>query len=220
MYKMPKRQSGFISNNIAVSSKFDEVEYSKIMEVHDNLNTIEKLLGTLDAVYYGALDTEPVDGETNPSTGNPYELENGNLYYNTIDKVLKVHNGTNWDTIALKFYVDTQLLNKTDIVYGAGVPDENVTPTSGTNTIYVDTNTSTSYICNSVSPVNWIINGSGQFADIGDSRGKSVPYVVSTTAANETITIKSGTNGFAIDSFTAGEGSELIVEDGAVFKVL
>jgi len=67
----------------------------------------------------------------------------------------------------------------------------------------------------------WITYSSGgQFADIGDADGKSVPYLVSTTAINETITVKSGQNSFAIDEIVIADGSELVIENNAVFKVL
>jgi len=60
---MPKRQSGFINNNIAVSSKFDEVEYAKIIDVHDNL---DNLIGTGTTITYGSgipdSNTEPARG--------------------------------------------------------------------------------------------------------------------------------------------------------------
>jgi len=118
--------------------------------------------------------------------------------------------------------IDEVLTTKTDITYGAGVPSNSINPVSGTNAMYVDTNTNTSYIC--IDATNnsniWSINGSGQFADVGDSNGRSVPYCVGTTAQNETITVKEGQKAFAIEEIIIAEGSELIIEDGAVFKVL
>jgi len=113
-------------------------------------------------------------------------------------------------------------LDRTNILYGSGIPSSNINPITGTNAMYVDTNTNTSYICiDATKDANvWVINGSGQFADIGDIDGKSVPYVIGTTATNEIITVKSGQNSFAIDEITIADGTELIVEDNAIFKVL
>jgi len=112
--------------------------------------------------------------------------------------------------------------NKTNILYGAGIPGSNINPIAGTNAMYVDTNTNTSYICiDATKDANvWVINGSGQFADIGDIDGRSVPYVIGTTAFNEIITVKSGQNSFAIDEIVIADGSELVIEDNSVFKVL
>lgn len=66
----------------------------------------------------------------------------------------------------------------------------------------------------------WEIHTSGgQFHDIGTTIGKSVPFVADTTGA-EVITVLAGTNSFAIDNITVVDGAEIIIEDGAVFKVL
>ena len=112
--------------------------------------------------------------------------------------------------------------NRTNITYGSGIPTTNINPITGTNAMYVDINTNTSYICiDATKDANkWVTNGSGQFIDIGSKKGKSVPYVIGTTATNETITVKSGQNAFAIDQITIADGTELIVEDNAIFKVL
>jgi len=49
---------------------------------------------------------------------------------------------------------------------------------------------------------------------------KAVSYLSNSTVTNETITVVNGTNAFAVDNITIADGSEIIVEDGAVFKVL
>jgi len=59
-----------------------------------------------------------------------------------------------------------------------------------------------------------------QFADNGTTIGKSVPYVAKTTNTNETIIVKSKQNAFAIDEIIIDDGTELVIEDDAVFKVL
>jgi len=68
------------------------------------------------------------------------------------------------------------------------------------------------------------INNGGEGSSIGQYYGKGsikpIGFLAAESIANETITIKSGTNGFAIEDFILAEGSELIIEDGAVFKIL
>ena len=60
----------------------------------------------------------------------------------------------------------------------------------------------------------------GQFVDKGTEKGKAIAYLANTTAENEDIVIKEGTNAFAIDNITIADGTTITIEDGAVFKVL
>ncbi|MEA3496899.1 MAG: hypothetical protein U9R42_12815, partial [Bacteroidota bacterium] len=61
---MPKRQSGLVCNNIAVTSEFNEVEYSKIVTVHDNLDAIQTIIDnfspTLEEIYINIDNIIPV----------------------------------------------------------------------------------------------------------------------------------------------------------------
>ena len=123
---------------------------------------------------------------------------------------------------------DVELAKKTEvdasahIMYGNGYPASTLNPAYGVNTIYVDNVTKISYICDdaTTNANTWIANGPGQFADVGTIEGRSVPYLHGTTATNESITVKSGQNSFAIDEIVIANGSELIIENNAVFKVL
>jgi len=60
--------------------------------------------------------------------------------------------------------------------------------------------------------------GEGQY--YGTGIVKPISYVSNSTIANETITVVSDTNSFAIEEIVIESGSELIIEDGSVFKIL
>ena len=66
--------------------------------------------------------------------------------------------------------------------------------------------------------------GDGSAHSGGQYYGKGVfkplGFLSNSTEANDIITIASGTNAFAIGNITIGLGSEIIVEDGATFKIL
>lgn len=112
--------------------------------------------------------------------------------------------------------------SSTTIIYGSGVPSVTINPLNGTNAMYVDTVTNTSYICkDATEDANvWVVNGSGQFADVGTSIGKAVQFMAQVTAENEQIVIPEGTNAFAIDSITIADGGSITIPDDSVFKVI
>ena len=68
------------------------------------------------------------------------------------------------------------------------------------------------------------IKGGGSAHSGGQYYGKGVfkpiGFLSNSTEANDIITIAKGTNAFAIGNITIGLGSEIIVEDGATFKIL
>ena len=62
-------------------------------------------------------------------------------------------------------------------------------------------------------------SGGGQF--LGYAPGvKGLQYMAQSTAQNEYLVVGENQNLFAIDSITIEEGTELVIPDGSVFKVL
>jgi len=63
-----------------------------------------------------------------------------------------------------------------------------------------------------------VVEGNGQY--YGKGNIKPIGYLATSTVTDETITIISNTNGFAVDNLTIANGAELVIEDKAVFKIL
>ena len=64
-----------------------------------------------------------------------------------------------------------------------------------------------------------VSTGGGQYLGTGN-QAKGVSYMNQVSSPNDAMRVEAWMNAFSIDSFTVEDGSEIVIEDGAVYKVL
>jgi hypothetical protein len=225
-----RRQSSLITTASAVDRNIDNSAYDNVRVVAESIGNIN----TLGIVLrnYGVLTSAPINGGLNPLTNTPYTLGLGHMYFDIGENNNKVYvadtmnpgqflwvPSTLSDEVAI---IEAGIrADHTSVLYGAGVPVVTTNPVNGTNAVYVDTNTNTSYICKDATPNSnvWVVNGSGQFADIGTSIGKGIQYMAQVSGVEDVI-VPVGTSAFSIDSLVIADGATLTIPNNSVYKVL
>ena len=61
--------------------------------------------------------------------------------------------------------------------------------------------------------------GGGQYIGSGN-QAKGISYLNQVSSENDLMTVESWMNAFSVDSFTIENGSEIVLRDGATYKVL
>jgi len=244
---MPKRQSGCINSNVAVSSKFNEIEYEKVVKVYDNLDAVKVAAEGINArsnITYG----EGVPAENiNPITGiNAFYLDNltDNLYickdatkdsnvWLLISTENDDENGQNSSANIKEVFTDLSvgqqdiicsntLSASSDIfVNGALLSIENSDYSVSGNTLTLTTPIgSTDDVVVVITNIDSTVSaGGGQY--LGSTSIKAIGYTL--PYINETInlgTLNTPLHGFAIDSLLIDSTGQLIVEDKSLIKIL
>jgi len=100
--------------------------------------------------------------------------------------------------------------------------NDNITDVNTVATNITDVNTNADNI-NQIKIVADTINGGGSATGgqyYGSGLTKPIGFVGNSTIENETISIKAGTNAFAIDELVVENGTEIVLGKDSVFKIL
>ena len=225
-----------ISNTIRfydVIGSSSNIERIQLHTTDDSTNYIEKA-----PVYYWAKTTsalEVLSARTRDVIKLGNEISNIKLLANSISQILEVQD-------RLPELIDTYIdgkpqgdltiynrLDKLDALYQELNKLIAIYPSLDNISTVSDNITSVDIDANNIEHIK-VVSGaltsgkSGETGTGGQYYGngiiKAVGFVANATIVNDSINIASGTNAFAIDQITITDGTELIVEDNAVFKVL
>jgi hypothetical protein len=167
-------------------------------------NDTATIYDNFDDRYLGNKATDPTldnDGQT---------LLEGALYWNTVDKRLKIYNGVGWNYAASDAVIQTATTGSAKLPIGT-TSQRDATPQEG----YLRFNNET-HEYEGYKNGQWQSVGGGQM--LGQSLVKAISYNAQTIS--ETIVIPSGVNAYSVGSVTLTAGGNIVISAGSVYKIL